>query len=110
MNHFSSVLLTPTFERNRLTPWLERSSPINPIARAIGPPDATLQPRRTWEQNKVPKMTVLHTALLGKIEGKTSDGVTEFLGIKYATLKNRFAEAQIAQPSSTDTLDATTHG
>ncbi|KAJ5239076.1 hypothetical protein N7468_003695 [Penicillium chermesinum] len=55
-------------------------------------------------------MTILESATLGNTKGITSNGVTEFLGIKYATLKNRFAEAEITQHSSTETLDATKLG
>lgn len=54
--------------------------------------------------------TILTTTSLGDIRGKTVDGVTQFLGIKYATLKNRFADAELIEQRNGDVLDATTDG
>jgi len=51
--------------------------------------------------------SIEHTTL-GKIQGKSSDGVTQYLGIKYGHLKDRFAEATMAEP--TGTTDATKIG
>ncbi|GAB7342728.1 hypothetical protein MBLNU457_g0875t1 [Dothideomycetes sp. NU457] len=45
---------------------------------------------------------------LGKIQGKSSDGVIQYLGIKYGQLKDRFAGATMAEP--TGPIDATTIG
>ena len=46
--------------------------------------------------------------LLGKIKGKAAPGVIKFLGIKYASLKDRFSPAQILQgPQGEGVPDAT---
>ncbi|RAL15753.1 putative carboxylesterase [Aspergillus homomorphus CBS 101889] len=55
-------------------------------------------------------MTLLLTQYLGKIRGKDSNRVTQFLGIKYATLRDRFAEAQLVETRDGDVLDATKDG
>ena len=49
-----------------------------------------------------------HQTLGTKIQGKSSNGVTQYLGIKYGHLKNRFAEATMAEP--TGDMDATKLG
>ena len=54
--------------------------------------------------------TVLKTSSLGEIRGRTTDGVTKYLGIQYATLKNRFADAELVESRSGDVLDATNDG
>lgn len=54
--------------------------------------------------------TTLTTSKLGQIRGKSGDGVTQYLGIKYATLENRFADAQLIGERHGDVLDATTDG
>ena len=53
---------------------------------------------------------LLQTVSLGRIRGKTSDGVTQYLGIKYANLKNRFADAELIESRMGDVLDATIDG
>ncbi|OJJ01739.1 hypothetical protein ASPVEDRAFT_83267 [Aspergillus versicolor CBS 583.65] len=53
---------------------------------------------------------VLQTQHLGTIQGKSGDGVTQYLGIKYATLKNRLADAVPVDSPRGDTLDATKDG
>lgn len=50
------------------------------------------------------------TSNLGQIRGKAEDGVTQYLGIKYATLKDRFADAQLVEERQEDILDATADG
>ena len=52
----------------------------------------------------------INTSNLGQIRGKTEDGVTRYLGIKYATLKDRFADAQLVEERQGDILDATADG
>lgn len=54
--------------------------------------------------------TTITTSKLGQIRGKSGDGVTQYLGIKYATLKDRFADAQLIEERHGDMLDATTDG
>jgi carboxylesterase type B len=54
--------------------------------------------------------TLLQTQQLGAIQGKSSDGVTQYLGIKYATLKNRLADAVLYERNSDGVLDATNDG
>ncbi|EAW06756.1 putative carboxylesterase [Aspergillus clavatus NRRL 1] len=54
--------------------------------------------------------TVLQIKSLGEIRGKDHDGAVQFLGIKYATLKNRFADAVLIERRDGDVLDATKEG
>lgn len=56
------------------------------------------------------RTTVLTTTSLGDIRGSTADGVTQFLGIKYANLKDRFADAELVEQRTGGVLDATTDG
>lgn len=49
-------------------------------------------------------------ATLGKIQGKANGDVTQFLGIKYAHLKDRFAEPVLAEYPANSTIDATAIG
>ncbi|KIW10037.1 hypothetical protein PV08_11813 [Exophiala spinifera] len=53
--------------------------------------------------------STLNHPTLGEITGRDGDGVTQFLGVQYATLENRFAEAQVKSSYSTP-LNATAHG
>ncbi|KAK6385818.1 uncharacterized protein PV06_07234 [Exophiala oligosperma] len=52
--------------------------------------------------------TINHPTI-GQIKGRDGDGVTQFLGVQYATLENRLAEAQVKSSYSTP-VDATAHG
>lgn len=55
--------------------------------------------------------SVLKTTSLGEIRGKHDDGVVQYLGVKYATLKNRLADAEIIDTRKDDgILDATKDG
>jgi len=54
--------------------------------------------------------TILATRHLGDIRGKTLEDVTQFLGVKYANLKNRFADAELIEERKGDVLDATADG
>lgn len=54
--------------------------------------------------------TTLATSSFGDIRGKTGEGVTQFLGIKYANLKNRLADAELIEERKGDVIDATTDG
>lgn len=54
--------------------------------------------------------TILQTKALGNIRGKSNGAVTQFLGIKYATLRNRLADAELIEERQGDTLDATRDG
>lgn len=51
-----------------------------------------------------------NTRFLGDIRGKNEGGVTQFLGIKYASLKNRFADAEMIEERKGGILDASTDG
>ena len=53
---------------------------------------------------------ILKTRSFGDIRGKSEGGVTQFLGIKYANLKNRFADAELIEERHGDVLDAMTDG
>lgn len=52
----------------------------------------------------------LSTRFLGQIIGRTEDGVTQYLGVKYANLKNRLADAEPIENRDGDALDATNDG
>ncbi|KAL5340273.1 Alpha/Beta hydrolase protein [Aspergillus crustosus] len=52
----------------------------------------------------------LQTKSFGTIQGKSSDGVTQYLGIKYATLKDRLSDAVLIDSRKGATLDATKDG
>jgi hypothetical protein len=54
--------------------------------------------------------TTLATRSFGDIRGKTGEGVTQFLGIKYANLNNRLADAELIEERKGDVIDATTDG
>ncbi|GKZ68625.1 hypothetical protein AnigIFM50267_003364 [Aspergillus niger] len=50
------------------------------------------------------------TTHLGEICGKSTNGVTQFLGIRYATLKNRLADAELVERRDGGVLDALKDG
>ncbi|GAB7352676.1 hypothetical protein MBLNU459_g3038t1 [Dothideomycetes sp. NU459] len=52
----------------------------------------------------------INHATLGKVQGQTKGDVTQFLGIKYAHLKDRFAEPVLADYATDSTIDATKAG
>jgi carboxylesterase type B len=54
----------------------------------------------------------LQTTHLGQIQGKTVDGVTHYLGLKYASLQNRIADAELVASRTAEEgiLDATKDG
>lgn len=54
--------------------------------------------------------TILKTTSLGEIRGKVADGVVQYLGIKYASLRSRFADAELIEKRDGDVLDATKDG
>ena len=48
---------------------------------------------------------------LGQIQGRLGDGVVQFLGIKYATLKDRFAGSELVEyDGAQSVIDATKLG
>ena len=53
---------------------------------------------------------LVRTSSFGVVQGVKANGVTAFLGIKYATLKNRFAEPEIIERRIEGVLDATQDG
>lgn len=53
--------------------------------------------------------STLKSASLREIRGRDNDGVIQYFGIKYATLKNRLADAELAE-SQGGVLDATRDG
>ena len=55
-------------------------------------------------------MATLEHPTIGKIQGKSGNGVTQYLGLKYATLKDRFAEAELIKYSANETINATKFG
>jgi hypothetical protein len=54
--------------------------------------------------------TTLEHAKLGKINGVAVDGTVQFRGLKYASLKNRFAPPQLVTSYETQSTDATKYG
>jgi hypothetical protein len=54
--------------------------------------------------------TILQRRLLGEVRGNTHDGVSQFLGIQYATLKDRFADAELIEQREGSILDASKDG
>lgn len=54
--------------------------------------------------------TTLTTTALGQICGLNKAGVTQYLGIKYASLTDRLADAQLVASRHGDVLDATRDG
>jgi hypothetical protein len=54
--------------------------------------------------------TILKTEALGDIRGKSDGIVSQFLGIQYATLKNRLADAELIEQRHGEILDATRDG
>lgn len=53
---------------------------------------------------------LLQTTSLGEIRGKDDNGVAKYLGIKYANLKNKLADAELVESREGDVLDATIDG
>ncbi|EED13169.1 carboxylesterase, putative [Talaromyces stipitatus ATCC 10500] len=55
---------------------------------------------------------LLQTTYLGQVQGKNIDGVTHYRGIKYASLRNRLADAELITSRSPNNgiLDATKYG
>lgn len=68
------------------------------------------RPRINYDISESRMAAVLQTQHLGTIQGKSGDGVTQYLGIKYATLKNRLADAIPIDNHEGVTLDATRDG
>ena len=54
--------------------------------------------------------SVVNTSSLGGVRGKDHDGVVQYLGLQYATLKNRLADAELVETRNGDVLDATKDG
>lgn len=52
----------------------------------------------------------LQHPVIGHIRVRDGDGVVQCLGLKYASLENRFADAQIMDYPSEGHLTATRHG
>ena len=47
---------------------------------------------------------------IGNIQGRYNKGVIQYLGIQYASLKNRFADPEVVNYSGHEWLHATKHG
>jgi len=47
---------------------------------------------------------------LGNLKGKVVDGTVQFLGLKYASLADRFAPPQLVTSYGSEPLDATKYG
>lgn len=55
-------------------------------------------------------VTTLKHSTLGNVKGNKGDQVVQFLGLKYATLKDRLATAQLLGSYGFDGVDATKYG
>lgn len=53
--------------------------------------------------------TIQHPSI-GTVVGKAEDGTVQFLGVKYASLNDRFAEPQLLSHYHGDKVDATKIG
>lgn len=53
---------------------------------------------------------ILKHAELGELHGNSVDGAVQFLGLKYATLKNRLANAELLESYRSGVTDATKFG
>lgn len=47
---------------------------------------------------------------LGLIQGQVADGLVNFLGLKYATIANRFDSPKLAVPGMESAVNATKYG
>lgn len=47
---------------------------------------------------------------LGQIQGNSKNDVVQFLGIKYASIKDRFAPSEVFDHSGTGVIEATKPG
>lgn len=55
--------------------------------------------------------TTIEHPTLGRIRGKTNNGSVQFLGLKYATLENRLAEAKLYHSDArSGEVEATQYG
>ena len=54
--------------------------------------------------------TNLKHSQLGELQGNSEDGTAQFLGLQYATLKNRLATAEMVDTYGSGTTDATKFG
>jgi hypothetical protein len=54
--------------------------------------------------------TSLQHSKLGELRGNLVDGTVQFLGLKYASLKNRLASAELISNYGQDATDATKYG
>lgn len=48
--------------------------------------------------------------ILGEVKGKTSDVAVQFLGLKYASLENRFSAPQLQTAYAPGGIDASKYG
>lgn len=71
--------------------------------------DAQKTPASSLCSISVDMAAARQTTSLGTIHGKCSDGVTQYLGIKYASLRNRLADA-VPVDNNGGTRDATKDG
>jgi hypothetical protein len=54
--------------------------------------------------------TSLQHSELGGLKGNIIDGIVQFLGLKYATLKDRLASAELLSNYGREPTDATKYG
>ena len=54
--------------------------------------------------------TLFEHSEIGEIKGKVVDGTVQFLGLKYASLKDRLAPPQLVTSYGVGTINASKHG
>jgi hypothetical protein len=72
----------------------------------------SLYHRQEKQENKASNMSAqIKHQTLGEIQGRQGDGVIQFLGIKYASLKDRFAGSELVEYGETQgVIDGTQLG
>ncbi|KAJ5812667.1 carboxylesterase [Penicillium riverlandense] len=93
----------------------KRQPPADPLQKAA--PTRPLKPSpllagdfNSHLQTRPAMTSILNTRFLGQTLGRTEDGVTQYLGVKYANLKHRLADAELIENRVGDGLDATKDG
>jgi carboxylesterase type B len=54
--------------------------------------------------------TIIHHPTIGTVKGIGKEGIDQFLGLKYASLKDRLAEPEMVIDSGDTKIDATRIG
>lgn len=66
--------------------------------------------QQIWGGNLLPIMVTITSRRLGTVEGISKEGVNAFLGLRYATLQDKFAAPVMAEGSVDGNIDAKSFG